>query len=1221
MRIALVIEALEGGGAERVVRRLAPALAAAGQRVFVYCLQQAGTGVDELQSAGVTVRELHSVGRDLGLGWRLRKLLRADAVQVVHAHSCAAFVWCLPVARSMGRPVIHVRHGSLLGKPTPYVRLAYHLDHLADRVVVVSESDRQRLPRRLQRRAAYVPDGIDLPAMAPGPSRQMLEKLCKRSLNGPVLLSVGTLCREKDLGTLLRSFVQVREQYADAQLVVIGGERTASYGDEIRRAQQSLGLADEVLFTGPVPDAWRFMAGADALVLSSVTEALPNVVIEAMSQGVPVVATTVGDVGRLPPDGTGEHWILGHGETGLLVPPRQPDVMAAAICQTLADPVAAQDRADRAADEYSARFTADRMAAGYLAVYHAATRAEVRKVPRARPPRVLMIGPPKTAVGGMRSVVNNLVAGPLRDRAEITTFAPRVERRAPGSRQDDSLLERFVRLPSSVLRHLASVTDLIQAIRTTRTDIVHVHTCSGFSYYRSGLDAFAARLMGCGTVLHIHGGRFREFCESGIAAMRWLRRRIAESADGIVVLSPFWKRSLRPHVGNAAVYAIPNGVAVPPQCPTKPKQTCRIVFLGAVRPQKGVAELLEAAARLRAAGPPFDVTIAGPPEPSQAHWEARAAAAGATDYVRFIGPVHGADKDALLTQADILVLPSRIEALPLVVLEAAAAGCAIVATQVGSIPEIIPRDADGQWVTPLVPVGDVPALTDALAGLIEDPSRRREIGRTLHTHVAGRYSAETVAAQVHRLYEHLMPGTKSRTAQSGAGLVRWLSYPLHEALCGRPTMRELRELERAARLAPDDARADAQERLTDLLRFAHEELSYYQQQFRTHVVLPGHPDALGELRKLPALSKADVRAHAEGMCAQHVPGGAVSASSGGTSGDTLYFQVDRLRQAQDLAARLFMQRRFGIEPGERRVYLWGSPIEVGRSRLHYWRDRLLNELLLSAFHLTPAVMDAHLARMERFGPAVLYGYTSAVTALARHAATGARRWKLSSLRLVVVTGEESTPAQLAQIRATFGCAVAREYGNREVGLIAHDCPQGQMHVIAPHVQVDVLQDGSPAAPGETGEIVCTHLNTRAQPMLRYRVGDAGALPAESCTCGLPWPVLELQGGKLAGFLALPDGRLCHGAVSSHAVQGIAGLVTFRTHQDALDHITVSLVVDDEFEPASTDLIRRRYRDLFGTGVQVDVRIVDDIPPDPSGKRRHVVSDVAPDYTAFEIVNR
>jgi phenylacetate-CoA ligase len=139
-------------------------------------------------------------------------------------------------------------------------------------------------------------------------------------------------------------------------------------------------------------------------------------------------------------------------------------------------------------------------------------------------------------------------------------------------------------------------------------------------------------------------------------------------------------------------------------------------------------------------------------------------------------------------------------------------------------------------------------------------------------------------------------------------------------------------------------------------------------------------------------------------------------------------------------------------------------------------------------------------------------------------------------------------------------------------------------------------------------------------MLRYRVGDAGAWAEQDCLCGLPWPVLELHGGKLAGFLALPDGRLCHGAVSSHAVHGIRGLVTFRTHQHAIDHVSVSLVVDDDFDSASLDIIRRRYHDLFGSAVQVDVCVVDEIPPDPSGKRRHVVSDVAPDYTTFEVVS-
>ena len=454
-----------------------------------------------------------------------------------------------------------------------------------------------------------------------------------------------------------------------------------------------------------------------------------------------------------------------------------------------------------------------------------------------------------------------------------------------------------------------------------------------------------------------------------------------------------------------------------------------------------------------------------------------------------------------------------------------------------------------------------------------------------------------------------------------AWLVRQLTYPAHEWLRGRRTLQELETLRRLAVQSPAILRRDVNDRLRELLLFAAARLPYYASLFaRCRVDLYAN-DPQAELRKLPVLQKADVRANAEYLVCRDVPGGLLPHSSGGTTGDTLHFFIDRLRQAQDLAARLFMQSLFGARPGDRRLHLWGSPIE-GRGRwVKRWRDWLLNERLLSAFELSPAQLNLHLARVLSFRPQVLYGYPTALALLAEHAAQSHGPHSFPWLRLVVLTGEEIADAQVAQVRRTFGCAVAAEYGSREVGLIAHDCPRGRMHVIAPHVHVDIAVGGQAVAAGRCGDVVCTTLNTRAQPFIRYRVGDVGRMWAEPCPCGLPFPTLRLEGGKRTGFIALPGGRLCHGAVTSHVLRDEPGIRAFKTYQRTLTEFEVLLVVDGGFAPHTLDRIQQRYRALFGPQVRVQCRLVDHIPPDPSGKRRYVVSDVAPNYTEFEIVSR
>jgi phenylacetate-CoA ligase len=445
----------------------------------------------------------------------------------------------------------------------------------------------------------------------------------------------------------------------------------------------------------------------------------------------------------------------------------------------------------------------------------------------------------------------------------------------------------------------------------------------------------------------------------------------------------------------------------------------------------------------------------------------------------------------------------------------------------------------------------------------------------------------------------------------GAELVRWVTYPLHELGCGRHTLREMRFLRELLRRPAAAVAADADRRLTQLLRFSAQNMPFYAARFAQAGVCTHAANPLAELAKLAPLTKTDIRAgHGEMVC-DDVPGGAIPHSSGGTTGDTLHFHIDHIRQAQTLAARLCMQERLGVRLGERRAYLWGSPIERRGRGVRALRDRLLNELLLDAFELSPESLDAHLAQLRRFGPALLYAYPSAAETLARRVLRSKRPSGIDTLRLVVLTGEEVTAEQRYIVQAAFKCPVVQEYGSREVGLIAHECARGGLHVISPHIHVETLVHGVPAAAGRTGDIVCTTLNTRAQPFIRYRLGDAGALLPGPCSCGLPLPLLRLDGGKVTGFVALRDGRLCHGAITSHILRDEPGIVHFKTVQRSLDRFEVLLVTDPSFRKTSIERIRRRYREQFGEAVTVECALVSDIPPDPSGKRRYFVSEIAP----------
>ena len=806
MNVALLIETLESGGAERVVQQLALGLRQRRHRTFVYCLKAGGPVGEFLRTHGIGVREAHSAGRDPLLAWRLACWLRSDRIDVANAHNSAATVWALPAAKLLGIPLIQTRHGGLLGRATRYSRLADRLVRFVDRVTIVSESLRSRLPGgRALREAVHLPNGVDCTPVPPRQARHLLERLCGGALEGPVVLSVGTVCAEKDMRGLLQAMAILRRELPRVRLICIGAVRETTYGTQVDREIHALKLTDCVHRLGPVNDAYHTMAGADVFCLSSRTEAMPIVLLEAMNQRVPIVATAVGDVGRLDGSATPGRYLLRHNETGLLVPPGNPAALAEALRYALRDRSAAQRRAGRAANDYARFYTGERMTQGYERVYTDCLRCCGRSASRRSPLRdkrrrsqVLMLGPAAPQIGGMVSVIDALMDSKLHERYGLHRLATTANTAQTRDDRRCGHLRRAAAKFASIARHLTSLARLARLMCSKRISLLHIHTCSYFSFYRNLLDLFVARLLGRPAVLHIHGGEFDRFCAGSGRLGRWLIRRGCQNADAVIVLSRQWRTWLNPYMGDARVSVVPNGITVSarqlrpdPEAGLTTKQSlrhsladhdgtyaahaCRFLFLAALTARKGLADLIDAAALLCRDGIPFELLITGPAtDDARSAWEQRVHQAGLQHVVTFTGPVMGLAKARLLASADCFVLPSLNEGLPVALLEAAAIGLPVIATAVGGIPEfMMPAEREappGQSVplAPLIAPHDPATLAAEMSRLATDPERRRRIGKALRARVVADYGLDRQAERIARLYEQLIPQERARRAGSAS---------------------------------------------------------------------------------------------------------------------------------------------------------------------------------------------------------------------------------------------------------------------------------------------------------------------------------------------------------------------------------------------------------------------------------------------------------------------
>jgi phenylacetate-CoA ligase len=433
-------------------------------------------------------------------------------------------------------------------------------------------------------------------------------------------------------------------------------------------------------------------------------------------------------------------------------------------------------------------------------------------------------------------------------------------------------------------------------------------------------------------------------------------------------------------------------------------------------------------------------------------------------------------------------------------------------------------------------------------------------------------------------------------------------FPLQERLKGHDSVRMRRRLEASQWWPPERLREYQLGRLKEFLLRIGQEVPYYAELFARCQFDPARMRSIEELTALPRLEKAAIRANIERLKAR----GARRLqryNTGGSSGEPLVFYTGTDRRSHDVAAKWRATRWWDVDIGDKEVVVWGSPIELGaQDRLRALRDAAMRSWLLPAFDMSERSLDAYLAAIRARRPDMLFGYPSSLSMIADHARRRGQAMDDLGIRVAFVTSERLYPEQRETIGSVFDCKVANGYGGRDAGFIAHECPSGRMHISAEDIVVEILgEDGRALPPGQSGEIVVTHLATADFPFLRYRTGDIGVLQSEPCPCGRGLPVLKEIQGRTTDYVVAADGTVMHGLALIYAVREIPGIDRFKIVQHDRHRTEVLLVPGDGFDPSCEDRIRGDFRLRLGSEVSVPIKLVESIPNEASGKYRYVVS--------------
>jgi len=399
--------------------------------------------------------------------------------------------------------------------------------------------------------------------------------------------------------------------------------------------------------------------------------------------------------------------------------------------------------------------------------------------------------------------------------------------------------------------------------------------------------------------------------------------------------------------------------------------------------------------------------------------------------------------------------------------------------------------------------------------------------------------------------------------------------------------------------------------LQRLLEHARANVPYYAD------LIPSGPlsDPFVTLGQLPLLTKEIIRRDSSRLqCADIESRNWHFTTSGGSTGMPVRLVQDSAYEARATAITLLFSHLAGRDFGQPEIVLWGSERDIfqnGQGARAWLRSQVFNMTIVNAFRMTREVMVDLIEMLNRRPPHLLRAYAQA----AYEVAAFAEREGISvrPQRAVMTSAGTLYPFMRETIERVFGCRVFNRYGSRESGDMACEIPQCEGLWVAPWaVHIEVLDDaGDPVPDGTEGELVVTLLTNYAMPLIRYRIGDRGALaPKGSGWQGGAARVLLGVTGRTLDALRLPDGTVISGEYSLCLLDHHDWISRFQIVQKDYARILVRIVRCSEQPGDAERQIVDGVRAVMGSGCRVDIEYCDRIEPAASGKYRFTISEVS-----------
>jgi phenylacetate-CoA ligase len=417
----------------------------------------------------------------------------------------------------------------------------------------------------------------------------------------------------------------------------------------------------------------------------------------------------------------------------------------------------------------------------------------------------------------------------------------------------------------------------------------------------------------------------------------------------------------------------------------------------------------------------------------------------------------------------------------------------------------------------------------------------------------------------------------------------------------------LKWLEKTERLSRKELRELQTKELKRIINYSYYNVPYYRRIFRRHSLKPDDIRTIEDLKKIPILTKEDLRYNFNSLISQRYHRWQYSIKhTSGTTGTALNVVWGNEATMKEYAFVERIRRRAGINSKEPHATFAGRIIvPLRHTKPPFWRyNSAEKQYYFSMHHLTKENLKYYTNKLRQINPSYIEGYPSLIYVVAEYVL----KYEDSiPVKAVFTSSETLLSYQRESIEKAFQCKVFDRYGMTELAASIGECEEGGYHIDAEYGIIEFLKDGEEVSEGEVGEMVCTSFINDAFPLIRYKIGDLARPVGGTCSCGRTLPLVKEIIGRIDDVLITKRGAYL--GRLDHIFKEMHNIKESQIIQESIDKITVKVVPREEFSERDVDKLIEEFQKRLGTDMEIEIKLVDQIPREKSGKFKAVISKV------------